>query len=112
MDIFGEWVAWDILRNTERFKRFYDDMRQEVDVKVKSQSLRHIAGIAADPENKQHYQANKLLLDRGWQETETAAEKKDKLRKKREAEISKEVDQEVADDLTRLGFNKTEQRIN
>lgn len=62
------WEHWEILCECPWFKPYVARWRKELYLRETSQALRRIKNDAADPESKNHFQANKILMDKTWEE--------------------------------------------
>lgn len=62
---FDGWAHWKKLIECSWFKPYLEAMREELDMKLKARSLEKLKDIAADPLNKNHYMANKLIYENG-----------------------------------------------
>ncbi len=60
------WSHWVELTETSWFKPTVDEWRRELEVLLRSHSLKAILAIAEDNTNTNHYYANKYLLDGHW----------------------------------------------
>lgn len=107
MEVFGDWEYWLKFKNSVRIKPFYEKLQREAEVKLKSVAIEEVAKIALSEEGRSKLSALKILLDRGWMESESVAEKKDRLQRKKEEEVEKMVAAEVSEDMERLGFSRS-----
>lgn len=62
---FDNWAHWKKLCACNWFKPYLEEMREELDLKLKQRALDRLKAIAEDPENKSHYLANKLIHEQG-----------------------------------------------
>ena len=61
------WEHWEMLCNCSWFIPFVSRWRKELFLKRTSTLLKNIAAEASDSKSKNHFAANKLLLDREWE---------------------------------------------
>ena len=62
---FDGYTHWKKLCNCNWFKPYLDEMREELEVKLKAEALNRIREIALDKSNKSHYMANKFITEHG-----------------------------------------------
>lgn len=65
------WEHWEILCQAEWFQPFVSRWRRELEVKIRSRALANIVLEAADPKSRNTYNANKMLLEKGWLDRNT-----------------------------------------
>lgn len=95
--VFGEWKIWDRIRSSVHFKPYYEEMKAEAHIKIKSQALAAIFDEMRYGKNA--FQAAKFLQQRGWIEEKTAAKKKE------DKELDKRIVADYNEDANRLGLN-------
>lgn len=79
-----DWKHWNLLCDTSWFKPHIDEWREELEIKHQAQALHNLKLMSQDKADKNYYQANKFLIDKGWKQkkekiTQTA---KDKIHRK------------------------------
>ena len=62
---FDNWTHWKKLIECNWFKPYLAEMREELDVKLKARALNSLRKVATDKLNKNHYMANKFIIDHG-----------------------------------------------
>ena len=62
---FDNWAHWKKLIECTWFKPYLAEMREELDVKLKAVALNSLRSIASDESNKNHYMANKFIIENG-----------------------------------------------
>lgn len=67
LECFEDWEHWQLVSNTYFLKPEILKWRHELDLKVRSQALAHIREEARDPDSKNKFAANKILIDRSWE---------------------------------------------
>lgn len=101
----GGWDHWNALTECNFFEPYLEAMRDELQVKLKAQSLQAIIAISQDPMAKGHLEANKFLIKEGIIDKPTRGRpKKIKDPKKHYSEI-KEEERRIKEDLKRMGLN-------
>lgn len=84
------------------FKPILEELREELEMKVRSEALLEIRTVSSDNENKNHFAANRFLLAGGW------SPKTDKRGRPSQESIRKEADklflarEDIDEDFTRL----------
>tara|TARA_R110000868_G_scaffold166543_1_gene400555 strand:- start:73 stop:603 length:531 start_codon:yes stop_codon:yes gene_type:complete len=101
--VFSSWDIWDTLRRSPYLKNEVARWRREVEVRIKSEAIRAIADEMKTG-GRSSFSAAKLLLDRGWLDSDTASAAKSKLQKKEEDDLNKEAMSQLSDDAERLGL--------
>ena len=102
------WEHWDILCNCLWFKPYVERWRKELELKIKGRALSNIRQVAIDETNKNSYYANKLLLEGGWKDKESSAQKRGRPSKD---EIKKEADYQ-AQSITRIREDSKRIKLN
>jgi len=92
------WEHWELLTKCTWFKPFAERWRKELELKIRGRALLQIRLEAAIEDAKTQYSANKLLLEAGWKDKETPAQKRGRPSKE---EIKKEADYQ-AESIQRL----------
>lgn len=91
------------LRKAPTFRKELDSWKADLELKLQALALRNIVKASVDEANKNTFQANKLLLDKGWQEKRTKTDK-DKVKEAAD-EFTVESLAEIKKDLDRLEIN-------
>lgn len=99
-EVFGSWPAWEVISNQKAVKAYIDEYRKEVIVRIKSNAIKAIALEAKS--GKASYQANKLLLDKGWLDAEATKTAKARIAKRKQEETK--ALSLLAEDAERLGL--------
>lgn len=100
---FGTYRHWRLLCETPWFKPYLEEMRSDLQKKLKSRALRKIILESEDPDNKNYFQANKYLADKGYLEKEQKG-RPSKSQVSSAAKEKAEEDAELNDILSRLEF--------
>lgn len=88
----GDFAHWEVLKNCEKFKKYYESWRTECINRLKCEAMQKIVETAMDDGNRNSFQALKYLVEREEKKT-----KKKKVEKKVE-----EVDKSFEEDLKRI----------
>lgn len=64
---FEDWDHWLIMCRSNFFMEYIESWRHELDLKIRSQALEAIRAEARDPDSKNRFAANKILIDRSWE---------------------------------------------
>lgn len=64
------WSHWEELSVAPWFKDYVEAWRRELEVKLRSDSLRRIKAVSEDKEDSNSYHANKYLLEANWKTKE------------------------------------------
>ena len=99
---FDNYAHWKKLCNCNWFKPFLDDMREELDLKLKARALEALKVIAGDPDNKNHYMANKLIHDHGLHLKKDNRGRPSKAKVAEEASKLLKTNEEVNEDYERI----------
>lgn len=106
---------WEMLTKCSWFQPYVERWRRELELKIRGRALMAVKEVAADPDNKNTYLANKLLLQGGWKDKdEDAATRRGRPSKadiKKEAESQAEAAKQLQEDLERITLHEGE-RIN
>lgn len=103
---FESWEHWNLICLSTFFKPYITKWRKELDLKIRAKALKAIRAEADNPDSKNSFQANKILIDRSWE-----AKSPDKLVKRgrpSEQEVNNELRNQVEeakrleDDFTRI----------
>lgn len=102
----GGWEHWQALINSTFFEPYLIAMRQELLIKIRSDSFMNIIAISQDPSAKGHLEANKFLIKEGLIDDRPT---KGRPRKVRDPKVLQQemMDEEnrVKEDLKRMGLN-------
>ena len=97
---FDSWVHWKKIRECNWFKPIYDEMKEELEVKIRSDALVKLRNSMKDPKNT--VQVGKYLLDKGWVDKTDMRGRPNKDKIKHEAEkLMKEKD-DISEDYSRI----------
>ncbi len=89
------------------FMDYLKEWREELEVKLRSKSLANIHNIAKNKDSKEHYQASKFLVDKGWEpkaKAKTGPKTREKIREEAEKISNGKV--EILDDWKRLNLGE------
>lgn len=70
---FYNWDHWKQLCTLEWFNLHVARWREELDLKTKAEALKRIKEEAKDPKAKNTFSANKILIDRSWENSKPKA---------------------------------------
>lgn len=99
---FESYEHFERLLDSKFFKEFIEKCRRHLELKLKARALRNIQILAEDDQCKDHMQANKYLIDKGYDSTkEDKGTKKTKLTQKQIKEAQK-IELENMDDQSRI----------
>ena len=98
---FGTMRHWRYLCDQDWFKPYVKEMREDLQRKLKSRALAKIRGEASDPDNKNYFQANKYLADKGYLDKPTKG-RPSKSEVTKAAREQVEQDEELKDILGRM----------
>lgn len=99
---FDGWTHWKKLIECNWFKPYLAEMREELDVKLKAEALVNLRSIASDGLNKNHYMANKFIIDNGLGVKKDARGRPSKEKIKAEADRMFQIKDEVNEDFERI----------
>ncbi len=91
---FYNWDHWKQLCTLEWFIPHVARWREELDLKTKAEALKRIRQEAQDPKGKNTFSANKILIDRSWENSKPKAPARKAGRPTRE-EVQGELKREV-----------------
>jgi hypothetical protein len=92
------WSHWKRLLENKALKKYFDEWRDELEYKLRSQAIRDIIGMSANESGG--FQAAKWLADRGWDKR--AAGRPSKKEKEAEDNINNRLAEEFKADIVRL----------
>jgi len=104
LDVFGSWEHWQKMANSQMLKDHIQTWRDELDVRIKAQSLKAMMLAARDNDAK-GVNAAKYLAEKGY------AQKRGRPSKaeiEREKKIQAGANKELADDMERIGLKIVE----
>jgi len=87
---FESYEHFEKMMTAKFFNEFIETCRKHLELKLKARALRNIQMIAEDDESKEHLQANKYLIDKGFASGTTTSEAKGKPKAKTTAKEVKE----------------------
>lgn len=93
---FYNWDHWKQLCTLEWFIPHIARWREELDLKTKAEALKRIKEEAKDPKAKNTFSANKILIDRSWENSKPKAPTRKAGRPTRE-EVQGELKREVSE---------------
>jgi predicted unusual protein kinase regulating ubiquinone biosynthesis (AarF/ABC1/UbiB family) len=64
---FDSWKQWKMIRSAPWMVDVYNEMKEELDLSIRARALNQIRKTAVESD-KDRMQANKFLLERGWQD--------------------------------------------
>jgi hypothetical protein len=97
VEYFLNWKHWQRIADNKAIKKFIDEWREELEVKLRSQGVRQVMRAASLPGG---VQAAKWLADRGW--STRGAGRPTKAEIEREKAIHEKVSDEYSADIYRL----------
>lgn len=92
------WKHWQRMNANVVLREYFDEWREEFEVKVRSDAIRSIVDMTAEGAN---FQAAKWLADRGWDKR--GAGRPSKAEVDREKNIKSRISDELEADLDRMG---------
>lgn len=102
------WEHWEMLCQATWFKPYAERWRKELDLRLKSQALVRIMSEAKTG-SKESFQANKYLLEKGWEPKESSAAKRGRPSKDEIAKAAKDIasaSSRLDEDFNRLNINR------
>ena len=97
-----DWKHWDTLCKWKWFLPLITEWREEMEIKLQAQALKNLRLMADDKTSKTYYQANKLLIDKGWKEKKETTTRTAKDKIKKEAQILTEEALDLEEDFKRI----------
>ncbi len=94
---FLGWNHWLRLCENKAIRKFIDEWRTELELKLAAQSVRNIIDMTADEKG---FQAAKYVAERGWNKNPVGRPKKDTSYQ--DAKIDERLNEEFGDDVKRL----------
>ncbi|MDB4302068.1 hypothetical protein N9924_00730 [bacterium] len=92
------WNHWKRLNDNKVLRKHFDEWREELELKLRSQAVRDIMDQCANEGGS--FQAAKWLADRGWDKR--AAGRPSKSEQDKESRIQERIDDEFKDDVVRM----------
>lgn len=77
IEYFEGWEHWKVLSSLDWFKPYLENMREELDLKLKAKNVERMKKVAEDPDHKSSVQAMRYLIEKGY------IDKDEKIAKKR-----------------------------
>lgn len=102
----GGWPHFQKLIGSHFFTPFIDQWREEVEIKLQAKALAELTKMANDPDAKNYYNANKLLLDKGWKEKKAPITRTAKKKIFEEATKMGQSSATISDDYNTIIMNK------
>ena len=99
---FDNWTHWKKLLECNWFKPYLAEMREELDVKLRARALNQIRDVAANTLDKNHFSANRLILDKGLAVKTDNRGRPSKEKIKAEADRMFQIKEEIDDDFSRI----------
>lgn len=99
---FYDYQHWKKLSEAAWFKEYVEEWREEIALKHKALALQELKKEAGDPENKNYFNANKYLLDKGWIEKPKRVTRTAKKAIEEEAQKMSEEKKDINDDYMRI----------
>lgn len=90
------WKHWQRLCENKAVRKYIDEWREELEVKLRSQAILNTIREA----NKGHFQAAKWVADRGWASRGAGRPSKEEI--ERNSRISERINNEFEADIIRL----------
>lgn len=101
------WEHWEMLLACTWFKPYADRWRKELELRMKSESLARIM-TEAKTASKESFQANRYLLEKGWEPKASSTHGRGRPSKDEVAKAAKEIAQtnsRVLEDFQRLNIS-------
>lgn len=92
------WSHWKRLNENKVLRKYFDEWREELEYKLRSQAVRDIISMSASESGG--FQAAKWIADRGWDKR--AAGRPTKNEKEREDNINERLNEDFKADIIRL----------
>ena len=104
MDVFGNWSHWAKLCNISQLRGDIKEWQEELDIKLKCESMKAMM-LAAKDNDAKGVSAAKYLAEKGYQKKAGRPSKEEVAR---ETKIAAGVKQELQDDMERIGLKVME----
>ena len=92
------WNHWQRLLNNKQVRKYIDEWRNELDLKLKSAGFRAILESALDEDGG--FQAQRYLADRGWLKASVGRPKADTT--EQDKKVQEQLENEFSADIVRL----------
>ena len=102
--VFGSWEHWQKLSTSQGLKDLVQEWRDELDIRIKAQSLKAMMLAARDNDAK-GVNAAKYLAEKGYAQKRGRPSKEEVEREKK---IQAGANKELADDMERIGLKIVE----
>jgi len=102
MEVFGTWQHWLKIKASKAIEPHIEDWPIELEVRLKSKG---ILGVAAELRGKNAFSAAKFLANKGWKETASTRGRPSKADIDKEIKIAAKLQDEVSDDMARIGLS-------
>lgn len=102
MEVFGSWPMWVKLTENKLIGKYIQEWREELEIKLRSEGIKALAETART-EGSKGTTAAKYLAEKGWVKRKAGAPSKEEV--ERERKVAAGINDEVADDLARLGLH-------
>lgn len=99
-EILGSWKLYQRLLNNKLLTAHFLDWQEELEVKIRSQSLRSLIKVAKN-DGAKGVTAAKYVTDKAWDKTHVRTKEAKQKRAKQDAALTNEVEE----DLKRLGLH-------
>ena len=101
MDVFGSWEHWVILSTEAQVKEHIQAWQEELEIRLKSEAMRNLLKVSRS-EGNSATQANKFIVDKGW---DVKAGRPTKEEKQRQIRQDSKVRENIAEDMKRLNLS-------
>tara|TARA_R110002072_G_scaffold100698_10_gene221897 strand:+ start:2669 stop:3193 length:525 start_codon:yes stop_codon:yes gene_type:complete len=101
MDIFGSWEQWTKLCNISQLRGEMQQWRDELDIRIKASALKQMM-LASKDNDAKGINAAKYLADKGYTKKAGRPSKEEIIR---QTKIEAGANQELADDMNRIGLS-------
>lgn len=91
------WSHWQRLCNNKAIRKYIDEWREELSLKLRSQAVRNIVDMTADEKG---FQAAKYVAEEGWRKNSVGRPKKDTS--EYDAKVDQRLHEEFGQDVQRL----------
>ena len=100
--VFNSWEHWVRVTSSKKIMRFVQRYRDELEVKVRSGAVKAMIKTATQDGSK-GTSAAKYIAEKGWNKRKAGAPSK--LEVQKELKIQTDIDQELEEDLKRIGIH-------
>lgn len=102
MEVFGSWNQWKRLCDNALIFAHIKEWREELEIKLRSQAVKALIATAQE-DGAKGTTAAKYVAEKGWDKRKAGAPSKEEVA--REKKIHAGINDDVEDDLTRLGLH-------